>query len=68
MRGIAACARDLVRTKQYVAQAATLDIERQKIFWRGDRLEWLLARGFHGWLLREIDEGRVLWPGLGIPG
>jgi hypothetical protein len=23
------------------------DFERRRIFWRGDRIEWLLARGFH---------------------
>lgn len=67
MRGIEACAHDLLRTKQYIASVDPADIERKKIFWRGDRLEWLLARGFHGWLVREIEEGRVLWPGLGIP-
>ncbi|MGA7880312.1 MAG: hypothetical protein WCD63_05515, partial [Terrimicrobiaceae bacterium] len=28
-----------------------------------DRIEWILARGFHEWFLKEINEGRVLWPG-----
>ena len=35
----------------------------ERIFWRGDRIEWMLARGFHDWFFREIAEGRVLWPG-----
>ena len=30
------------------------DIERDKIFWRGDRIEWMLARGFHEWFVEEI--------------
>jgi hypothetical protein len=58
---------DLARTKAYVAQLATMDIEREKIFWRGDRIEWMLARGFHRWFIREIEAGRVIWPHLGIP-
>lgn len=58
---------DLERTKRYLAGAATLDIERTKLFWRGDRIEWLLARGYHGWFVGEIEAGRVLWPGLAVP-
>lgn len=60
---------DLQRTREYLtAIAGDADVERRKIFWRGDRIEWVLARGFHQWFLREIEEGRVLWPGLGVPG
>ncbi len=59
---------DLARTKAYVADPSKTDIEREKIFWRGDRIEWILARGFHQWFVKEIDEGRVLWPQLGVPG
>lgn len=68
MRELAICKADLERVKSYLAQGpAGLDVERKKIFWRGDRLEWILARGYHGWLVREIEEQRVIWPGLGIP-
>lgn len=42
--------------------------ERRKIFWRGDRIEWMLARGFHDWFAGEIAAERVIWPGLGVPG
>ena len=66
MRGIEVCARDLAQVKEYLTTIDVSDVERKKIFWRGDRIEWILARGFHGWFLREIEEGRVLWPGLGI--
>lgn len=58
---------DLARAKAYLANPAELDIEREKIFWRGDRIEWLLARGYHEWFMNEIEEGRVMWPGLGVP-
>jgi hypothetical protein len=69
MGALEPCMRDLERMKTYLARGpAGVDVERTKIFWRGDRLEWILARGYHGWLLGEIERGRVLWPGLGIPG
>ena len=60
---------DLKRVRAFVGQFASSEThEREKIFWRGDRIEWLLARGFHDWFVDEIESGRVLWPGLGIPG
>ena len=40
---------------------------RKRIFWRGDRIEWMLSRGFHDWFFKEIAEGRVLWPGPSVP-
>ncbi len=58
---------DLARTRAHVGQLSSLNIEREKIFWRGDRIEWILARGYHKWFVKEIEEGRVLWPELGIP-
>jgi hypothetical protein len=68
MRELDVCARDLERVRTYLSNPAELDIERTKLFWRGERIEWVLARGYHRWFVREIEEGRVLWPGLGIPG
>lgn len=67
MRALDECAQDLQRTKNYLSNPAALTVERHKLFWRGDRIEWMLARGFHEWFMREIREDRVLWPGLGIP-
>jgi glutathione S-transferase len=61
------CQADLARTRDYVKNLEDQDGERVKIFWRGDRVEWLLARGFHDWFIKEIEEDRVLWPGLGLP-
>lgn len=68
MRALPICNADLERTRAYLAQGAALDVERKKIFWRGDRIEWIVARGFHKWFMREIEEDRVIWPGLGVPG
>ena len=68
MREIDVCSADLARTKAYVDALSEHNIERQKIFWRGDRIEWILARGFHDWFIGEIKAGRATFPGLGIPG
>ncbi len=60
-------ANDMARTKAYLADPSKMDIEREKIFWRGDRIEWILARGYHDWFVKEIEDGRVLWPQIGVP-
>lgn len=53
---------DVKRLKAFFANIQAQRFERRKIFWRGDRVEWLLAAGQHEWLAQEIREGRVLWP------
>jgi glutathione S-transferase len=69
LRATEAFADDLTRVKLFLAAFMKADVhERNKIFWRGDRIEWLLARGYHEWFAGEIASDRVLWPGLGIPG
>jgi hypothetical protein len=54
--------KDLQRTRNSLRTMSDVTHEREKIAWRGDRLEWLLARGFHQWFLEEIRAGRVIWP------
>jgi len=69
LRAIDAFTEDLRRVTMFVNEFLRGDRhERRRIFWRGDRIEWMLARGYHGWFAGEIAAGRVLWPGLGIPG
>ncbi|MEM9619404.1 MAG: glutathione S-transferase family protein [Pseudomonadota bacterium] len=58
---------DVARAREFVKNFEAQDGERVKIFWRGERIEWMLARGYHDWFMKEIAEGRVLWPGLGLP-
>ena len=54
---------DARRTAEFMKTiGTTADFERTKIFWRGDRVEWLLARGFHDWFFDEIKAGRAIWP------
>ena len=67
MRALPICAADLRRTRDYVVNLKELDFERRRIFWRGDRIEWLLASGFHAWFFDEIRGDRVAWPGPPMP-
>jgi len=67
MRTLPICAADLRRTRDYVAGLKDRDFERRRIFWRGERVEWLLARGFHAWFFDEIRADRVAWPGPPMP-
>jgi glutathione S-transferase len=36
--------------------------ESEKIVWRGDRIEWLFAKGFHAWWMAELEAGRAIVP------
>jgi hypothetical protein len=67
MRTLPTCEADLRRARNFVADIKQRDVERQRIFRRGDRIEWMLARGFENWLFTEIMEGRALWPGPTLP-
>jgi len=67
MRSLPICAADLERARSFMAGIGGDGLEKQRIFWRGDRIEWILARGFHDWFFNEIREQRVLWPGPALP-
>jgi glutathione S-transferase len=36
--------------------------EADKVVWRGDRIEWLMARGFEPWFRAELEAGRAVVP------
>lgn len=67
MRSLPICLDDLRRARDFVVDIADRDFERRRIFWRGDRIEWMLARGFDNWFFNEVREDRVAWPGPAIP-
>lgn len=67
MRRLPICAADVARARAYIARLSEHEVERKRIFWRGDRIEWMLAHGFHDWFMREIAEDRVLWAGPALP-
>ncbi len=53
---------DLKRVRSFLQNVDGAQVERRKLFWRGDRIEWMLANGQHDWFFGEIREDRVLWP------
>lgn len=53
---------DARRTVDFLDTMTSNSHEKTKIAWRGDRIEWILSRGFHDWFFQEISEGRVIWP------
>jgi glutathione S-transferase len=61
LRSTAVCRADLERAQAFLRQAGALQ-RPAKIVWRGDRLEWLLARGFHDWFVNEIRQHAIAWP------
>ena len=63
LRGLPICRADLARARAWLAASTGTRPANGRIVWRGDRIEWLLARGFHDWLAREIRGDRVAWPG-----
>jgi glutathione S-transferase len=67
MQALPICAADLRRARDYIVSLKQRDVERRRIFWRGDRIEWMLARGFHDWFFREIKDERVSGPGPALP-
>lgn len=54
---------DARKTGAFLKEGKHLSHERRKLFWSGDRMEWLISRGFHDWFLREIEAGRTAFPG-----
>jgi glutathione S-transferase len=55
-------ANDRRRTAAFLKHLPSSNHERQRLFWSGDRLEWLFARGFHEWFAQEIKADRVAFP------
>ena len=62
MRTLDVCRGDVARVQTFLAALAPVRPPLQHIIWRGDRVEWVLARGFHDWFFGEIRAGRVAWP------
>lgn len=53
---------DLERARGWIERNASRGPVTSRVVWRGDRIEWLLANGFHEWFLAEIRAERVGWP------
>jgi len=73
MRMQAAVREDLESVKRCAVEkfgSGRSPYEAEKVVWRGDRIEWLLAHGFQDWLFSELARGRAVVPcsarGLGL--
>ena len=62
LRRLDVCRADLERTQVFLRNAGASLQRPAHIVWRGDRIEWILARGFHDWFFGELRAGRVAWP------
>jgi glutathione S-transferase len=65
MRMQAAVREDLEHVKQSAVEkfgSGQSPYEGEKIVWRGDRIEWLLAHGFQDWIVSELSHGRAIVP------
>lgn len=57
------CRADIDRTQAFLGRLGPTLQRPSRIMWRGDRIEWLLARGFADWFFGEVRAGRTLFPG-----
>jgi glutathione S-transferase len=55
-------AHDRKRTAEFLKTLPTRDVERGKLFFSGERMEWLFSRGFHDWFNGEVTAGRAVFP------
>lgn len=65
MRSLPAVRADLESVKRSVAEkfvSGASPYEAEKVVWRGDRIEWLLAHGFADWFASELSSGRAVVP------
>jgi glutathione S-transferase len=63
MRNHPAFVADARKTAAFLKEGRHLSHERRRLFWSGDRMEWLISRGFHRWFIAEIEAGRTGFPG-----
>jgi hypothetical protein len=65
MRALPVVRADLESVKRSAIEkfgAGASPYEAEKVVWRGDRIEWLLAHGFHDWFQAELAAGRAVIP------
>jgi glutathione S-transferase len=65
MRRLPAVRADLEHVKRSAVEKfapGASPYEAEKVVWRGDRIEWLLAHGFHEWFQAELASGRAIVP------
>jgi glutathione S-transferase len=65
MRTLPVVRADLAYVKRSVLEKFSVGAspyEAEKVVWRGDRIEWLIAHGFQDWFQSELVSGRAVVP------
>jgi hypothetical protein len=65
MRTLPVVQQDLEYVKRSVLEkfaSGASPYEGEKVVWRGDRIEWLVANGYWDWLRAELATGRAVAP------
>jgi glutathione S-transferase len=65
MRALPAVRADLEHVKRSVMEkfsAGASPYEGERVVWRGDRIEWLIAHGYWDWFQSELVSGRAIVP------
>jgi glutathione S-transferase len=65
MRTLAVVQADLEHVKRSAVEkfaAGASPYEAERVVWRGDRIEWLIAHGYWDWFRSELESGRAIVP------
>jgi glutathione S-transferase/RNA polymerase-associated protein len=65
MRALPVVQADLEHVKRSAVEkfaAGASPYEGEKVVWRGDRIEWLIAHGYWDWFRSELASGRAIVP------
>jgi hypothetical protein len=65
MRTLPCVQQDLEHVKRSVVEkfaSGTSPYEGERVVWRGDRVEWLIAHGYWDWFRSELVSGRAVVP------
>jgi glutathione S-transferase len=65
MRALEVVQADLEHVKRSAVEkfaAGASPYEAERVVWRGDRIEWLVAQGYWDWFRSELESGRAIVP------
>ena len=62
LRALDICRADLERAGAWLNAYMANPPKVEHAVWRGDRIEWVLAHGYHDWFFDQVRTGRVAFP------
>jgi glutathione S-transferase len=62
LRGLDVCRADLERARVWMEGFTANPPKVEHAVWRGDRIEWILAHGYHEWFFEQVRAGKVVFP------